>query len=305
MPDLNALPLPEVYVALAAGGGVRRLLELARDEDLGERGDLTAAACVGEGETGAARVVSREDGVLAGLAAVPDLLAVFGARIEFEPMAEDGDAIGPGTTVARFSGNLRDLVAAERTLLNLLGRLSGIAARTGHFVAAAGVGGPRARVYDTRKTTPGLRALEKYAVRCGGGRSHRLGLYDAVLIKDNHLGAVPAERLGAWLTEVCRRARALGPSFVEVEVDTLDQLRAVLALEPGLVETVLLDNMPLDVIGRAVDLRHGTRPSVELEVSGGVTLETIGAIARTGVERISVGSLTHGARSLDLGLDAA
>jgi nicotinate-nucleotide pyrophosphorylase (carboxylating) len=304
MPDLNGLPLPEVYVALSAAGGVRRVLELARDEDLGERGDITGAACVCEGTKAAASVVSRGDGILSGLAVVPDMLSVFGSRLTFEPTAEDGDAIGPGSTVARLSGSLRDLVAVERTLLNLLGRLSGIATRTGHFVAAASTG-PRARVYDTRKTTPGLRALEKYAVRCGGGRSHRLGLYDAVLIKDNHLATVPAERLRGWLTEVCARARALGPSFVEVEVDTLEQLLAVLSLEPGLVDTVLLDNMPLEVIGRAVDLRHGMRPSIELEVSGGVTLDTIGPIARTGVERISVGSLTHGAVSLDLGLDIA
>ncbi|MCC6659444.1 MAG: carboxylating nicotinate-nucleotide diphosphorylase [Phycisphaerales bacterium] len=303
MPDLNALPLPEVYVVLAAGGGPRRLLELAREEDLGVRGDITGQACIPEGAKGAATVVSREDGVLSGLAAVPDLLAVFGSRLEFEPTAEDGDPIGPGTAVARLSGWIRDLVAVERTLLNLLGRLSGIATRTGHFVAAASVGA-RARVYDTRKTTPGLRALEKYAVRCGGGRSHRLGLHDAVLIKDNHLASVPPERLREWLTGVCSRARSDRPSFVEVEVDTLEQLEAVLALEPGLVDFVLLDNMPLGMIGRAVDLRRDVRPSIELEVSGGVTLENIGAIARTGVERISVGSLTHGARSLDLGLDA-
>jgi nicotinate-nucleotide pyrophosphorylase (carboxylating) len=303
MPDLNALPLPEVYVALASGGGVRRLMELARDEDLGEAGDITSAACVAEDAMGAADIMARGEGVCAGLAVVPDLLAAFRSRLEFTQLREDGDRVERGAVLGRLSGSRREVLAVERTLLNVLGRLCGIATRTRHFVAAVGEG-TRARVYDTRKTTPGMRALEKYAVRCGGGRSHRTGLDDAALFKDNHLAGVGLGDLGAWVAAAARRARERTPAFVEVEVDTLEQFQAVLGVEAGLVDVILLDNMPLDLMGRAVDLRDAARPGLELAASGGVTLETIGAIARTGVERISVGSLTHGAASLDVGLDA-
>jgi nicotinate-nucleotide pyrophosphorylase (carboxylating) len=200
------------------------------------------------------------------------------------------------------------LLTCERLVLNLLGRLSGIASLTRQYVKA--IAGTKARIYDTRKTTPGWRRLEKYAVRCGGGFNHRLGLFDAVLIKDNHL-VVGAEARGEQFTpaEAVRRARQFlasafperpDPMIVEVEVDTLDQLREVLSAQPDL---VLLDNMSLGDLRAAVALRDSEAPSVQLEASGGVRLETVAEIARTGVDRISAGALTHSAAWLDIGLD--
>jgi len=189
----------------------------------------------------------------------------------------------------------------ERTLLNLVSRLCGIATRTATFVATAGGG---ALVTDSRKTTPGLRRFEKYAVACGGGYLHRLGLDDAVMYKDNHLAAVPEADLAAALSDAIRRARADRPlRFTCVEVDRLDQLDVVLGLDAGLVDIVLLDNMDPDTLREAVSRRDAAGSRVVLEASGGVTLETIAAIAATGVERIAVGSITHGATWLDIGLD--
>ena len=204
----------------------------------------------------------------------------------------------------------RSLLSGERIFLNLIGRLSGIATLTRRYVEA--IAGSGARIYDTRKTTPGWRRLEKYAVRLGGGHNHRTGLYDAILIKDNHLALGAAGQGAAHLSpaQAVRRARELvesmaaaqsgEPLIVEVEVDTLEQLAMVLGEGPDI---VLLDNMPPDVLTQAVDLRDRVAPGIELEASGGVTLETVARIAATGVERISVGALTHSAGSLDVGLD--
>lgn len=308
----NEYALPDLFAALSETGLVRRLLELARDEDLGPLAmDLTGHALT---EQHSARVdlVARDAGSLAGLAAVPMLLEVFEASVDYNPVARDGDTFAPGDRLARFAGPLADIVRIERTVLNLVSRLSGVATRTAAFVRTMNdAPDHRARLYDTRKTTPGLRVLEKYAVRCGGGYCHRMGLHDAVMFKDNHIAGVPASRLAAHaraLAEAARRAGATAgivPAFVEFEVDTLDQLDALLTLEAGTVDIVLLDNMPAEDLAEAVARRDAHNPALRLEASGGVSLDRIAAIASSGVDRISVGGLTHQAVSVDLGFDAA
>lgn len=312
MLDLNELRLPDLFDHLAASGQVDRLLELARDEDLGpnwERdGDITTRIFVPSYLKGAAEVVFRKPGVVAGLACTDRLLHAFRADVDFKVLLPDGQRAQAGQPVLRLEGRLRDMITAERTLLNLIGRLSGVATRTAEFVAAAG--SSRSRVLDTRKTTPGLRALEKYAVRCGGGFCHRLGLYDAVLLKDNHLAASSAtggkSLVDAVLAAVKMakvEAPAAGLRFIELEVDSLAQLRDVLLAGGCGVDIVLLDNMDAAAIAEAVSLRDSSGVKMLLEASGGVTLESIGAIAATGVDRISTGSLTHGATWVDVGLD--
>lgn len=315
--ELNALGLGELWRELAGSRGLaRRLFELARDEDLGEGGDVTTAAMFGDGAKGAsvcARVRAREEMVVAGLAGVGELAEVFAGGAAVRPTIADGRRVDAGAVLAEVEGPASAVLALERTVLNLIGRLSGVATRTALFVAEASRGGPAA-VLDTRKTTPGLRVLEKYAVRCGGGTLHRVGLHDAVLIKDNHLAGLDASGVARRVGGATAWARADRPlRFVECEVDRPEQLDAVLGLgpPPGGVDVVLLDNMSPGELGEAVRRRDaaglgaagGRRPAVALEASGGVTLETIRAIAATGVDRISVGSLTHGAVSRDLGMD--
>lgn len=289
-----------------------RLVRLALEEDLGPLGDCTTAALVPEESTGRAAVVVRQSGVIAGLPAAELVLAEVDRRLQWTPQVEDGSPVAPGECVATIEGPARGLLTAERTLLNLLGRLSGIATLTCKYVQA--ISGTKARIYDTRKTTPGWRRLEKYAVRVGGGCNHRTGLYDAVLMKDNHLafaaGAAsggplpfsPADavlKVRRWLADrVPEPARS--PMIVQIEVDCLEQLDEVLAAGPDL---VLLDNMSPALLREAVARRDARFPQIELEASGGVSLETVRAIAETGVDRISVGALTHGAASLDVGLD--
>lgn len=285
------------------------LLTLALREDLGEAGDWTSRSLVPAEADGGAAIVSRQDGVLAGLAAVPMTLQAIDEHLSFLPRAADGDAIRAGTTVGVIAGPVRGMLAAERLVLNLLGRLSGIASLTRRYLVA--VEGTRAHIYDTRKTTPGWRRLEKYAVRCGGGKNHRTALFEAVLIKDNHLafwGQATAEHAAGSPAEAVQAAREYLASqapegeamIVEVEVDTLEQLAAVLPVGPDI---VLLDNMIPETLREAVALRDAINPAVELEASGGVSLQTIRVMAETGVERISVGALTHSAVGLDLGLD--
>jgi nicotinate-nucleotide pyrophosphorylase (carboxylating) len=276
---------------------------LALREDLGVEGDHTSRALAPDEADGGAAVVSRQEGVIAGLPAVPATLQAIDPRLSFLPRAEDGQAIRPGDVVGVIAGPVRGLLAAERLVLNLLGRLSGIASLTRKYTAA--VSGTRAQIYDTRKTTPGWRRLEKYAVRCGGGMNHRTGLFEAVLIKDNHLAVWAAGEDGSPAAAVARAreyAAAAGREemIVEIEVDTLEQLAAVLPVGPDI---VLLDNMIPATLREAVALRDAMNPGVELEASGGVNLQTIRVIAETGVERISIGALTHSAVSLDLGLD--
>ena len=276
----------------------RKLIELALREDLGDAGDRTSQALIPEDLTGQAVFVARREGVLAGLPVLPLLLEHFPPRLDLRELARDGDRVRPGTELARLTGSMRSILAAERTALNFLQHLSGVATLARRYVDA--VAGTRARILDTRKTTPGWRLREKYAVRQGGAANHRLGLYDGVLIKDNHLAAlgdVPDP-----LAAAVERARAaVGRDLpVEIEVDTLDQLDRVLPLSPDI---VLLDNMTPDQLREAVRRRDALAPRTLLEASGGVSLETARAIAESGVDRISVGALTHSAPALDIGLD--
>lgn len=301
--DINALPLPALYLALRATGLVRRLLELARDEDLGDQGDVTSLVSIAPTQRGRAELVARSGGVIAGLAVVPELISVFAPDTSWAPAYHDGEEADSGCLLGTLSGPLRQILALERTMLNLIARLSGIATLTAQYVRAL-PSGSRANVYDTRKTTPGNRLLEKYAVRCGGGRCHRLGLHDAMLIKDNHIAGIEPARLAGVVQEAATRARAMRPlHFVEVEVDTLEQFEALLTLPTGLVDIILLDNMPPDRLREASARRDAAQPTLELEASGGVTLGTLPLIAATGIDRISVGALTHHAVSRDIALD--
>lgn len=303
-PDLNALSLDRLALHLfeqePGRSHLHRLVELARDEDLGS-GDVTSWLTIPPDASAHADLRARSPGILAGLAPLAEALSILSPEITFEPHARDGDPIESTQTLASLAGPARQVLAAERFTLNLLGRLCGVATLTHRFVGA--MGDAPARIYDTRKTTPGLRRLEKYAVRCGGGHCHRLGLDDAVLIKDNHLTEVPTADLGAWVRRAATHARTFPLRFIQVEVDHLEQLEQVLRAAADVIDIVLLDNMPVPMLREAVRLRNRLASKVELEASGGVTLTTIAEIASTGVERISVGALTHQAVSLDLGLD--
>lgn len=276
------------------------LIRLALAEDLGSAGDITTRALVGERETGTVLVTARQDGVLAGLPVSRQVFEMVDPSVRFESRVDDGAILKRGTCVALLTGSLRSLLTAERTALNFLTHLSGIASLTRQYVEAAA--GGKAKIYDTRKTLPGWRVLEKYAVRIGGGRNHRVGLYDMVLIKDNHLAAWGAGDSSHTIAGAIRAARDRTGSTVpvEVEVDSLEQLRDALAGRPDI---VLLDNMNSKLLGEAVAIRNSLAPDVELEASGGVSLTTIADMARTGVERISVGALTHSAAALDLAFD--
>ena len=254
-------------------------------EDVGD-GDVTAEAVVPAEARLDAALLLKERGVVCGLEVVEAVFRELDPDVDFEPLVHDGGVVHG--EVARLAGNARALLTGERTALNLLGRLSGIATLTRRYVEA--VDGTGAVILDTRKTTPGLRALEKLAVRTGGGTNHRFGLFDAVLIKDNHL------RLGGGVAESVRRARETGLS-VEVECETLDDVRA--ALDEG-ADTILLDNMTVPQLGEAVAVVRGR---ARTEASGGVRLDTVREIAATGVDAISVGALTHGARSLDVSME--
>jgi nicotinate-nucleotide pyrophosphorylase (carboxylating) len=286
----------------------RTLLRLAIEEDLGTDGDWTTKALVAEDAAGRAAIVARQPGVVAGLPGVRSALAAFDPDLRWSPQADDGQKVAKGACLGTIEGPACALLAAERVLLNLLGRLSGIATLTRQYVSA--VAGTSARIYDTRKTTPGWRRLEKYAVRCGGGWNHRRGLDEAVLIKDNHLALGSQAATGAeqfspaeavlWARRFVAERAGGSPLIIEVEVDTLEQLDAVLTARPDI---VLLDNMTLDELHEAVARRGACDPAIELEASGGVTLDTVRQIALSGVDRISVGALTHSAVALDLALD--
>lgn len=285
---------------------LRQIVRLAVWEDLDRFHDWTTLAIVPAEVQGRAVVVVRKPGVIAGLRAVPVVIDEMHAAIDVEFDAADGDDVEAGTAVAVLSGAARDLLVCERPLLNLLGRLSGIATRTREFVRQAN--GTQAKIYDTRKTTPGWRKLEKYAVRCGGGRNHRTGLYDAILIKDNHLALAADEHMTP--AEAVRQARDFlaqtvaqrdrAELIVEIEIDRLDQLDEVLAAGPDI---VLLDNMRPDTLRQAVLRRNDAAPAIQLEASGGVNLSTVRAIAESGVDRISVGEITHSSPALDVALD--
>ncbi|CAN5402672.1 carboxylating nicotinate-nucleotide diphosphorylase [soil metagenome] len=271
---------------------VRPIIDMALAEDLGRAGDITAQACIDPDARLSVVWAARQDGRVAGLSCARLSLAALDPTATFEVITPDGADAAPGAILARAEGNARAILAAERTGLNLLGKLSGIATLTRAYVRL--VQGTHATIVDTRKTTPGLRALEKYAVRCGGGINHRFGLDDAILIKDNHVAAC------GGIGEAVRRARAFAGHLVkvEVEVDGLDQLEDALKHGP---DVVMLDNFSLDDLKTAVALAQGR---AVLEASGGVNLTTVRAIAETGVDVISVGALTHSALVMDIGLDA-
>ncbi len=275
---------------------IEPVVRMALAEDLGRAGDLTGQACIPEGARMKAVFAARRPGVLAGVDCVRAALRVMDPAATIAVRLRDGEAFEAGAVLVEAEADARAFLAAERTALNLLGRLCGVATLTRAYVDA--VDGAGARIADTRKTTPGLRALEKHAVACGGGVNHRFGLDDAILIKDNHVAVC------GGVGEAIRRARAMAGHLVkvEIEIDGLEQLDEALAERP---DVVMLDNFSLDMLREAVGRVKGSsagRPV--LEASGGVSLETVRAIAETGVDVISVGALTHSAPSLDIGLDA-
>ncbi|MCL2120575.1 MAG: nicotinate-nucleotide diphosphorylase [Planctomycetaceae bacterium] len=338
---------------------VRKLIVLAMSEDLGASGDITTLALVLEYASGKAVMHARQPGVVAGLAVIPMVASMIDSRLHWEPVLRDGDPIGDGCTpMGTITGPVASILTTERKMLNLVARLCGIATLTKSYVNE--VAGTNARIYDTRKTTLGWRRLEKYAVQCGGGKSHRTGLFDAILIKDNHLAfgaSNDAGTVGRYTpAQAVRKAREWGERYIlelaeqsekadhaatmnllrrcgiqvalkgsvpnkykscgvdvaqksvhhlmspliEIEVDSLEQLAEVLPESPDI---VMLDNMTPEQIHEAVEMRNRMGKPTELEASGGVNLKTVRAIAETGVERISVGALTHSAVSLDIGLD--
>jgi nicotinate-nucleotide pyrophosphorylase (carboxylating) len=278
---LPVLPAPMIEEAVRA----------ALLEDLGRAGDITTMATIPAGAKAAATLAARKPGVLAGLDLAREAFRQMSGDVGFEALKADGDLLRAGETAARISGPAAAILSAERVALNYLGHLSGIATATRAFADA--IAHTKARITCTRKTTPGLRALEKYAVRCGGGSNHRFGLDDAILIKDNHIA------VAGGVAEAIGRARAFAGHTVkiEVEVDTLDQLREALTASPDI---VMLDNMGLDLLRQAVAINEGC---AVLEASGTVTLATVTPIAETGVDYISSGWITHSAPVLDLGLD--
>jgi nicotinate-nucleotide pyrophosphorylase (carboxylating) len=296
-----------------------RLIEMAFEEDRGGSVDLTCAALIPAGLQGQALFVARTDGVVAGLPVAPLVFEEFrveGETVAFEPLLEDGARLKPGTPLARIRGGMYTILSAERTILNFLQRLSGVASLTRRYVDL--VSDLPVRILDTRKTTPGWRRLEKYAVRCGGGHNHRMGLYDGVMLKDNHLAALaqasrerkrpelaPERKRPDQPGTITEAVRAVRQKYgtrvpLEVEVDTLEQLDEALAAAP---DVVLLDNMTTDRLREAVRRRNQSASGVLLEASGGVNLSTLRGIAETGVDCISIGALTHSATALDIGLD--
>lgn len=301
-------------------GHVRELIRLAAAEDLGEQGDVTSRLMIPEDRGGVATVVQKSSGVACGLPIVEMVCKCFDERLRVEwipgfhlELIEARFTDARAQPLVRLRGPLRSILAAERTLLNFLGRLGGIATLTRRFVRR--VDGTAAKIYDTRKTLPGFRVLEKYAVRCGGGQNHRFGLHDMVLVKDNHLAGVATEDLRRVLAPIISQSRSQAPDRqIEVEVDSVEQFRQVAVVEG--IDVILLDNMDCPTMSRCVRLRQelgaglGAGPDgamrrklPELEASGGVTLETVRDIAQTGVDRIAVGAITHSATSLNIALE--
>jgi nicotinate-nucleotide pyrophosphorylase (carboxylating) len=287
---------------------VKDLIQLAKREDLGS-GDVTSALLIGEDKIGVGTLVQREVGIVCGLPIVEMVCRAYDERLRVEQIPGFHLEIIEGrfsdqrtTPLLRIRGPLRSLLSAERVILNFLQHMSGIATQTSRFVRR--VEGTGAKIYDTRKTIPGLRALAKYAVLAGGGHNHRAGLFDAVLVKDNHIAGVALKDLSNVLSGVIARSRAEHSGrMIEVEVDSLDQFKEMLKVDG--IDVVMLDNMDCPRMTTAVEMRNnaGKKGKVQLEASGGVTLETVRSIGLTGVERISVGAITHSATALDIGLD--
>ncbi len=276
-------------------------------EDIGTSGaglDITSACAIDESVAGRFVVRARTSATIAGMACVGEAARACG--VSSCALLQDGDQATAGQAVAYLDGQVRGVLLAERTALNLLGLLSGTATTTRAFVDAVRAGGAGTRVCATRKTIPGLRTLQKHAVQCGGGEPHRFGLHDAVLLKDNHLAGLDPAAVASCAHRVSREARArFAPAFVCCEVDSTPQLDALLALPDGVIDIILLDNFGIDQLAEAVGRRDAARSRVLLEASGGVAINTAGAIAKTGVDRISVGALTHSVPWVDFGLDDA
>lgn len=307
---------PEIVFDDATREESIRLIDLALTEDLGsakpgEQLDVTTESVVPDNVRGAATFESRKHGIVCGVAVSELVIQRVNRDLTLEIIRRDGDPIQPGDAIAVLTGNAQDILIAERTCLNFMGRLSGISTLTGQF--AKQVAGTKARVLDTRKTAPGWRRLEKYAVHCGGGTNHRMGLFDAVLIKDNHLAmmdsltdqpmgeiSIAVENSRKWIAENADRLPNGKDTIIQIEVDRLDQFEKALACP---VDIILLDNMTNEQLQEAVAIRDKVNKKILLEASGGVNLETIGNIAKTGVDRISVGALTHSSVNLDIGLD--
>jgi nicotinate-nucleotide pyrophosphorylase (carboxylating) len=277
-------PLPPELVADAVAA--------ALSEDLGTAGDITSAATIPASATAVATFGARQPGVVAGLPFAAAAFRAIDPAVRFEALMADGQAVTAGNILARVSGNARAILSAERVALNYLTHLSGIATATARLVER--VSHTKARILDTRKTTPGLRLIEKYAVACGGGQNHRIGLYDAILIKDNHIA------VAGGVAAAIRNARAHAPGVkLEIEVGSLAELDEALAERPDI---ILLDNMPVETMRTAVERVAGR---ALLEASGNITLATVQAVAETGVDYISSGAITHSAPALDIGLDIA
>ncbi|MFN0217926.1 MAG: carboxylating nicotinate-nucleotide diphosphorylase [Hyphomicrobium sp.] len=280
---LDFAPLPVTLIEAA--------IRSALDEDLGLAGDVTTNATISESARAEAAIAARTAGVVSGIDVAEAAFRALEPSVQFQTLVNDGQAVGAGQNIVRIAGSARALLTAERVALNFMGRMSGIATLTRRYVEA--VAQTEAKITDTRKTTPGLRAFEKYAVRCGGGHNHRNGLFDAVLIKDNHI--IAAGGLSSALKAARKAAGHL--MKIEVEVDTLDQLDEALKFD---IDAVLLDNMSTEQLREAVRRVKGRCVT---EASGGVNLDTVKAIAQTGVDVISIGALTHSAPTLDLGFD--
>jgi len=284
-----SLLCPDAFLSpLAIEEAVARALE----EDLGRAGDVTSIATIPDGTRGTAVMVARKPGVIAGLPMAAAALRKLDSAVEIKGHVRDGAAVAPKTALLTIAGDARALLGAERVALNFVGHLSGIATAASKFVRR--IAHTRARVCCTRKTTPGLRALQKYAVRCGGGFNHRFGLDDAILIKDNHIAVAGGVRA------VLERAKAVAGHLVkiEIEVDTLEQLQTV--LDVGLADVALLDNMDPATMKKAVAMVAGR---LVIEASGGITLDSARAIAESGVDYLSSGAITHSSPNLDVGLD--
>lgn len=280
---------PELNVKQVTG----RLAEWLA-EDVGS-GDVSAWSTIPADAEATALIHVKEDGVLAGMSVAREVFRLVDERLDFVPRAEDGDAVVKGTVIAEVRGLARSILSAERLALNLLQRMSGIATTTRRFVEAVAAW-PGVRIVDTRKTTPGHRLLEKYAVRVGGGHNHRFGLFDAVMIKDNHIQAA------GGIAAAVDRARAAIPHTMTIEVETESLSEVEQALEAG-ADIIMLDNMDTDQMKEAVQLIRSRSPRTIIEASGGVRLDTVAAIAATGVDIISAGSLTHSVRAVDISLD--
>jgi len=281
---------------------VMPIIRMAIEEDLG-RGDMTSDLFFKDDTIAKANIISREEIIVCGMPVVREILRCYDEKLKLKIHVDDGQAAHVGCKIATIEGPLCSMLSAERVMLNFLQRLSGIATTTNKYVRA--VQGTKAKIYDTRKTTPGWRILEKYAVRCGGGYNHRLGLYDGVLIKDNHLAQLGRNFQPKLKKIICEARKVKGVKFVAVEVDHVDdQLNYV--LEIAGVDIVLLDNMGQWQLKHAVDMRNamcGRNKKPLLEASGNITLQSVSAIAQCGIDRIAVGAITHSANAVDIGLD--